>query len=119
MGDDPMMWAAYIVAMALLVVARPLMYWQRRRARWDRHPQGSAGVLRDEIVSYAPMGAALLAIMLAVALSGLGMSVGEPGVWKVIGAITVAAFIGGVGGFLPPVMAARQRLLRLRSKSEA
>jgi hypothetical protein len=110
-----MMWVVYIAAMAVLIAATPVMHWRRSKPRWDRHPGGSAGVLRDQIVSYAPTAVAVLVIVMAVSAVELGLVEARPNGFMALGVGAVVLGLGAGAGFVPPVVAARQRLLAVRS----
>jgi hypothetical protein len=105
--------------MTILVVAAPLLGWWRLKSQWHRHSAGSAGVLRDQIVTRIPWAITVIAFALYAALGGLGRITAPVGDWTVLvyGGLALAMF--ACSGFLPPVMAARQRLVRLRFEPEA
>jgi hypothetical protein len=103
--------------MTLLVIASPLLGWRRLKSQWYRHPTGSAGVLRDQVITRIPWAITVIAFALYAALGGLGTITAPTQVWMVLcyGAVALAMF--ACSGFLPPIMDARQRLLRLRMPS--
>jgi hypothetical protein len=109
-------WAVYIAVMTLLVIASPLLGWRRLKSQWYRHPTGSSGVLRDQIVTRIPWAITVIAFTVYTALGGLGKIATPARDWMpmIYGAIALAMF--ACSGFLPPIMAARQRLTRLSKK---
>ncbi len=112
-----MKWAVYIAVMTLLVVASPVIGWWRLKSQWYRHPTGSAGVLRDQVITRIPWAITVIAFTLYTALGGLGR-LAAPAMdltTLVYGAVALAML--ACSGFLPPIMDARKRLLRLRKPS--
>jgi len=103
-----------IVLLVVLMAATPVIHWRRRKAIWDRHPGGSAGVLRDNIVVYAPNAGFFTVALFALSMKSLGLVSTTAGFWWIAGGLIALLALSGAAGFLPPVMAARQRLLRLR-----
>jgi hypothetical protein len=108
-----------IALLVALVAATPFIHTFRRKSDWARHPGGQAGVLRDNIVIYAPTAGCLTAALLALSLKSLGIVSTTAGFWWIAAGLIALLAISALAGFLPPVMAARQRLVRLRSKPEA
>ncbi len=111
-----MNWTLYIVAMIVVIVSAPMIGWLRLKAHWDRHPAGSGGVLRDQIVTRAPWAVMVLAFVLYVAFGGEGRIAAPVKNWMGLGYAAVGLTMLACSGFIPPIMDARQRLMRLRQK---
>jgi len=112
-------WPIVIALLVVLMAATPLIRTFRRRADWDRHPGGQAGVLRDNIVMYAPNAGFFTVALFALSMKSFGIVSTTAGFWWIAAGLIVLLAVSALAGFLPPVMAARQRLLRLRYKPEA
>ncbi len=114
-----MTWPLVIVLLVVLMAATPLIHTLRRKADWDRHPGGRAGVLRDNIVIYAPNAGFFTVALFALSMKSLGIVSTTTGFWWIAAGLIALLAVSALAGFLPPVMAARQRLVRLRYKPEA
>ncbi len=114
-----MTWPLVIALLVVLMAATPLIRTFRRKSDWNRHPGGQAGVLRDNIVVYAPNAGFLTCALFALSMKSLGIVSTTAGFWWIAAGLIVLLAVSALAGFLPPVMAARQRLLRLRYKPEA
>jgi len=114
-----MAWPLLIVLLVVLMAATPLIRTYQRKADWDRHPGGKAGVLRDNIVTYAPNAGLFTVALFALSLKSMGIVSTTTGFWWIAAGLIFLLAVSALAGFLPPVMAARQRLLRLRYKPEA
>ncbi len=114
-----MTWPLVIALLLVLMTATPLIRTYRRKSDWDRHPGGQAGVLRDNIVIYAPNAGFFTVALFALSMKTLGIVSTTTGFWWIAAGLIALLAVSALAGFLPPVMAARQRLLRLRCKSEA
>jgi hypothetical protein len=114
-----MTWPLVIALLIVLMAATPLIRTFRRKSDWDRHPGGAAGVLRDNMVTYAPNAAVFTVALFALTMKSLGIVSTTTGFWWIAAGLIALLAISALAGFLPPVMAARQRLLRLRDKPEA
>jgi hypothetical protein len=114
-----MTWVLAIALLVVLMAATPLIHTFRRKADWNRHPGGRAGVLRDNIVMYAPNAGFFTVALFALGMKSLGIVSTTTGFWWIAAGLIALLALSALAGFLPPVMAARQRLLRLRCKPEA
>ncbi len=112
-------WTLYVIAMVLLVVSAPVVGWLRLRPHWDRHPAGSRGVLRDQLVTRAPWAVMALAFALYVAFGGEGRIAAPLRNLIPLAYAAVGLTILACSGFVPPIMDARQRLMRLRQTPRA
>jgi hypothetical protein len=100
--------------MMFLVIASPLLGWWRLKSQWYRHPTGASGVLRDQVVTRIPWAITVFTCALYAALGGLGKINAPTKDWMTLVYGAVALAMLACSGFLPPIMDARQRLLRLR-----
>ena len=108
-----------IALLVVLMAATPVIHTLRRKETWDRHPNGAAGVLRDNIVIYTPNAGFFTCALCALSLKSIGIVSTTAGFWWIAAGLIALLALSGIAGFLPPVMAARRRLLRLRTKREA
>ncbi len=114
-----MTWPLVIALLIVLMAATPLIRTFRSKPDWVRHPDGQMGVLRDNIVIYAPNAGFFTCALFALSLKSLGIVTTTTGFWWIAAGLIALLAVSALAGFLPPVMAARQRLLRLRYKPEA
>jgi hypothetical protein len=109
-----MKWILYVAVMTLLVIASPVIGWWHLQTKWHYHPAGSAGVLRDQIITRVPWGITVVTFAIYLALGASGMIAAPTRDWMMLVYGAVALVVLAFSGFLPPMINARQRLTRLR-----